>query len=122
MSIFIDKSAEELAFPAIFCGQPRPNKKDRQTKVSYGDICKSELRRSDRRTAKNVANIFFKYKKLQTKHILYKANLYIRKTKGNQDLTTRFLKSKTNVNKLCRHDEGFRIFKDLRGSPPYLEQ
>ena len=122
VSIFMDKNAEELAFPTIFCGQPRPENKDRPTKVSYGDICKSELRRSDRRIAKNVANIFFKYKKLQTKHILDKANLCIRKTKGNQDLTARFLKSKTNVDQLCRHDEGFRIFKDLRGSPPYWEQ
>ena len=122
VSIFMDKNAEELAFPTIFCGQPRPDNKDRRTKVSYGDVCKSELRRSDRRIAKNVANIFFKYKKLQTKHILDKANLCIRKTKGNQDLTARFLKSKTNVDQLCRHDEGFRIFKDLRGSPPYWEQ
>ena len=122
VSIFMDKNAEELAFPTIFCGQPRPDNKDRPTKVSYGDVCKSELRRSDRRIAKNVANIFFKYKKLQTKHILDKANLCIRKTKGNQDLTARFLKSKTNVDQLCRHDEGFRIFKDLRGSPPYWEQ
>ena len=122
VSIFMDKHAEELAFPSLFCGKARPDNKDRQVKVSCSDICKSELRQSDRRMAGHIPNIFFKYKKLQTKHILDKANLCIRKTKGSQDLTAAFFKSAENIEKLCRHDEGYRVFKDLRGSPPYWEQ
>lgn len=27
-----------------------------------------------------------------------------------------------NIQNLCRLDEGFRIFRDVRGSPPYWEQ
>ena len=43
--------------------QPRPHTEQRKVKVTYSDICKSELRRSDRRAAMYVENIFFKTKK-----------------------------------------------------------
>ena len=122
VSVFMDKNSEELSFPTLFCGNARPENSQRTVNVTYGDICKSELRCSDRRMAGHIPNIFFKYKKLQTKHILDKANICIRKTKRNQDLTAAYLKTSGNVEKLCRLNEGFRIFKDLRGSPPYWEQ
>ena len=69
VSIFMDKHAEKLAFPILFCGKPRPNNTDRPVNISYSDICKSELRRAGGRMAKNIPNMFFKYQKLQTKHI-----------------------------------------------------
>lgn len=34
ISIFMDKHAEELAFPSLFCGKARPDHKDRQVKGS----------------------------------------------------------------------------------------
>ena len=55
LSIFRDKYSEELAYPGIFLGQKRPESK----RVHYSDICKSELRRSDRRAAMCVENIFY---------------------------------------------------------------
>ena len=67
MSVFRNKYCEELAYPGIFLGQKRQGNKDRIVKVHYSDICKSELRRSDRRAAMNVENIFYKTKKLQMK-------------------------------------------------------
>jgi hypothetical protein len=66
-SIFRDKYSEELAYPGIFIGQKRPDNTNRLTKVHYSEICKSELRRSDRRAAMYVENIFFKMKKSQMK-------------------------------------------------------
>ena len=48
LSIFRDKYSEELAYPGIFLGQKRPENKQRLVDVHYSDICKSELRRSDR--------------------------------------------------------------------------
>ena len=48
LSIFGDKYSEELAYPGIFLGQQRPESKAQTTKVLYSNICKSELRRSDR--------------------------------------------------------------------------
>jgi hypothetical protein len=70
MSIFRDKYSEELAYPGIFLGQKRPDNTNRLTKVHYSEICKSELRRSDRRAAMCVENIFFKTNKLQMKILL----------------------------------------------------
>ena len=50
LSVFKDKYSEELAYPGIFLGQKRPENKDRLSHVYYNDICKSELRRSGRRS------------------------------------------------------------------------
>lgn len=63
ISVFLQKDSEEMAFPGIFCGEPRPSNAARKVKVSYGDIVKSELRNCDRRAAGNVENLFFKTKK-----------------------------------------------------------
>ena len=69
LSIFHDKYSEELAYPGIYLGQKRPDNKYRITPVHYSEICKSELRRSDRRATMCVENIFFKTKKIQMKFI-----------------------------------------------------
>ena len=62
LSVFMDKYCEELAYPGIFLGQARPESNQRKVKVNYSDICKSELRRADRRAAMCVKNIFTKQK------------------------------------------------------------
>ena len=54
----------------MFIGQKRPENEERLVKIHYSDICKSELRRSDRRAAMSVENILFKTKKLQMKTAL----------------------------------------------------
>jgi hypothetical protein len=123
LSIFMDKHSEILAFPTLFCGQARAENDEREVKVHYSEICKSELRRSDRRVAGHIPNLFFKLKKLQTQHILGKASLCLRKTrKKDQNFTAGMLKSSENIKKIVNIDEGYRIFKDLRGSPPYWEK
>ena len=83
LTIFRDKYSEELAYPGIFLGQRRPENKAQTSKVLYSDICKSELRRSDRRAAMCVENIFYKTKKLQMKIILGKSHIALRRCKGN---------------------------------------
>jgi hypothetical protein len=66
-----------LPFPTIFCGEKRL-----ENNISYAEICKSELRRLERRVAGHIPNLFFKHKKLQAKHINDKSNLILRKVKG----------------------------------------
>ena len=51
LSVFRDQLSEEMAYPGIFLGQKRPDDKERLRNVHYSEICKSELRRSDRRAA-----------------------------------------------------------------------
>ena len=64
LSVFRDKYCEELAYPGIFLGQARSESNQRKVKVCYSDICKSELRRSDRRAAMCVENIFLQSTKV----------------------------------------------------------
>ncbi len=123
ISVFKDQYCEELAYPGIFCGQARADNKDRNVPVYYSDICKSELRRSDRRVAQCIDNIFFKLKKLQMKIILGKCQIALRKhkTKGKR-LTAGELKKEGAFDKLVHFDEGYRFLSALRGSPPYFEK
>ena len=123
LSLFGDKYCEELAYPGIFLGQKRQDNKDRSVKVQYSDICKSELRRSDRRAAMNVENIFFRAKKLQMKILLGKSNVALRKCKNskNDSLWAGNLKQEGALERLIHHDEGFKFLRALRGSP-YFEK
>ena len=70
LSVFRDQLSEEMAYPGIFLKQERPDDKERFRNVHYSEICKSELRRSDRRAAMCVENIFFKAKKPQMKFLI----------------------------------------------------
>ena len=123
ISIFRDKYSEELAYPGIFLGQKRPDNTNRLTSVHYSDICKSELRRSDRRAAMCVENIFFKTKKLQMKILLGQWQIALRKCQGNRHtITAGQLKQPGAIDNMIHHNEGFKFLKALRGSPPYFEK
>lgn len=41
---------------------------------------------------------------------------------GKQDLIAGFLKNTNNLDKLIHTNLGFKVFRDLRGSPPYWEK
>lgn len=100
-SIFKDKFCEELAYPGIFLGEPRPGNEKRLVKINYSNICKSELRSSDRRCAMCMENIFFKTKKLQMKTLLGMSQIALRKTKGNKrPLTAGYFKQPGNLERL----------------------
>ena len=123
VSVFKDENAEYLAFPTIFCGQKRPDNRDRVHNVHYSDICKYELRCVDRRVASNVPNLFFKVKRLQIKQVCDKVTLALRrfKTKGKK-LKVKDILDDTERQKLINLDEGYYIFRTIRDSPAYLEK
>lgn len=83
-----------MSFPTIFCGKNRAENKEREVNVSYGDICKSELRNVDGRVASYIPKIFFTFKKLQTKSVLNKMNICLRKkpTKNKRSICWLFKK------------------------------
>ena len=122
LGIFIDKDAEFLSFPTIYCGKRQADNSERLVPVHYSTICKWELRSQDRRVAQSVPNIFYKLKKLQIRQIQGSASLSLRKckTKG-KTYTAGDLKSESSVNKLINLDEGFRVLRNLRGSPHTLK-
>jgi hypothetical protein len=122
LSLFQDRDAEYLAFPTIFCGQTRPEDEERPTKVHYSDLCKWELRCIDRRVAQSIPNMFFKLKKVQIQQVSSKVSLAVRrcKTKGRKFTAAQLLDQDTRQT-IVNLDEGYRIFRTLRNSPPYLE-
>ena len=123
MSIFRDKYSEELAYPGIFLGQKRPDNTTRFTKVHYSEICKSELRRSDRRAATCVENIFFKAKKLQMKILLGQTQIALRKCQQNSStITAGQLKQPGALDNMVHRDQGLKFLRAVRGSPPYFEK
>ena len=123
LSVFRDKYSEEMAYPGIFLGQARPESKQRLVKVYYSDICKLELRQSDRRAAMCVENIFYKAKKLQMRIPLDKSHIALRKCKGNnKNLSSGHLKQEGALDRLIRYDEGYKFLNALQGSPPYFEK
>ena len=122
LGIFMDKDLEFLSFPKIFCGKRRADNKKRKVPVSYSTIAKRELRCQDRRAAQSVLNLFYKLKKLQIKQIQDTASISLRKCKTKGKYTAGDLKSEDYVNKLIHLDEGFRVLKNLRGSPGYFQK
>ncbi|XP_071855229.1 uncharacterized protein [Apostichopus japonicus] len=120
MGLFQDSLSEILAFPTLFGGQLRS---DNKVKVHYSTICKWELRNKDRRFAKSVQNIFYKTKKLQINQIQQKVTLSMRKKKTQgKKLTAQHFKTNESIKQILTLDEGFRVFRTLRGSPPYWER
>ena len=70
-----------------------------------------------------VENIFFKTKKLQMKILLGKSPIALRKCKGNsRSITAGQLKHQGYLERLIKHDEGYKFLRALRGSPPYFEK
>ena len=120
LGFFKDVDSEYLAFPKIYAGKRRPDNTQRTTNVSYSAICKWELRNRDRRCAKNIANIFFKFRKLQVKHVLDKSVIAIRRT-TNTNLMAGSLKTPDQIKEICALDEGYKIFRTLKTSPAYWE-
>ena len=123
LSVLRDKNCEELAYPGIFLGQARPKSNLRKVKVYYSDICKSELRRSDRRAAMCIENTFYKAKKLQMKILLGKSHIALTKCKhSDRKISAGQLKQRGALNKLIQLDEGYKFLNPLHGSPPYFEK
>jgi hypothetical protein len=122
LGLYQDKYAEILSFPTIYCGQMRPENKDREIPVHYSSICKWELRCIDRRAACSIPNIFFKLKKIQVKQIHDKVSLAMRKcqTEGRK-VTVGNVLNPGEFDNIVRLNEGFRVLRKLRGSPSYWE-
>lgn len=123
LSIVQDKYSEFLAFPAIYCGQARPDNSLRLVPLHYSTICKWELRNIDRRCATCIPNLFYKLKKLQIKQIQDKVMLAIRKCKLNcKKYTAAQVLDSHTADSIVRLNEGFQVLRNLRGSPPYWEK
>ncbi len=91
-------------------------------KLTYHQICKSELLRYDRRCSKNKPNIFFKFRKVQVKKILDKCNIAIRRIeRSGSTLTAKDVKTTEGRDSLIKVNDGYKVFRDLKTSPGYWD-
>ena len=87
LSILRDTYSEELANPGMFLGQKRPEIKDRLTKVHHSDICKSDLSRSERRSAMWPCVLkIFSMKQKSCKNLIITVTSSTQKMQGKQQI------------------------------------
>ena len=118
--IFTDADTEYLCFPTIFCGQRR--KLNQYHKLSKREIFKYEMRCADKRVSTNIPNIFWKtkYKQIHQIHQQVSFALCRNQTKGKK-ITAKTLLNPETRQEIVKYDDGYKIFKNVRSSPPYFE-
>jgi hypothetical protein len=119
--VLADANTEELAYPTIYCGEPR--KTDATDGPSYARILHSELRRIDRRKAKDPEALFFSARKLQMLQTCSAASTMVRlgKVAASQALSAGTLsRDRSFVSSLVQKDIAYNVLRVLRGSPAYM--
>ena len=118
--IFTDEDTEYLCFPTIFYGKTR--NKNKYYNLSKREIFKYEMRSVDKRVSTNIPNIFWKTKYKQINQIHQQVSFALRRnqTKGNK-ITVKTLLNTETRQQTIKYDDGYKIFKNIRSSPPYFE-
>lgn len=76
-----------------------------EKKPSYSELCKHELRHTDRRAVR-ADHLFFKLLKLQLKTLNTMVNICLRQVPGNQQLTKSEALDKQKLGQIIRDNEG----------------
>jgi hypothetical protein len=117
--ILMDKYAEELSFPKIYCGKKRKFKE--KLRISSGAIAKSEIRQYDRRCAENISKILYSFKKSQIEQVSKAITFAIKKNKNNNNITVENVLDRSYLHNIMQRDERYNILKSIRCSPSYWE-
>lgn len=118
LSLLTDPDCEELAFPTIFFGHKRIRAE--HAKLSYAEICKSELRRSDRRAVR-PDHLLFVNKKVQLQQLCSNINIALKKRSREQSITVSQALSSDFIDSTVALDNAFRFTNKITGTPGYWE-
>lgn len=118
LPMWIDDNCEELAFPHIFGGHPR-NVTKLKKPLSYNEIVKSELCRTDRRAAE-PDHLLFVHKKIQLYQLSNGINIQLKKA-AQTNVTAAQARSDGWVSEVIAKDNAFRTLQNITGSPAYWE-
>ena len=118
--IFTDEDTVYLCFPTIFCGQK--HKINKYHKLTKREILRYEMRSVDKRVSTNIPHIFWKTKFKQINQIHQQVSFALcrTQTKG-KIITAETQHDKEQRQNIVNYDDGYRIFKNIRSSPPYFE-
>lgn len=115
--LHVDTTAEELSFPRVYAGLPRQFKET--VKITYTDICKSELLRHDARACVPT-KVLYSFKKSFNEKVNSQMQIYLRKTKGpGANYKASQMRKADFVKDIIKNDEGYAVWKNLRSSPSY---
>lgn len=115
-----DENNEELSFIKIYGGKqaiPYLNNK----RISYSAVCKSEVRRYDRRVAESIPKLFYMSKKLLAKNMLAAISTTLSKTKNTDKLTASDALDKKKMNELLISSEANLMMRSCRSSPQFWQ-
>lgn len=118
LSILRDENCEELAFPSIWFGHSRIRAEN--VKLSYTELIKSELRRSDRRAVR-ADHLFFAHKKIQLHQLCSNLNIAMRKRSQDQGITVSQALNNDFINSTIALDNAYRFTSKIVGTPGYWE-
>lgn len=118
-SLLQDNDVEYLAFPTVFNGEKlSPSAGTRP--ISYSNICKSMLRRIDRRVAKRSDILLFMDRKKQLLKITSNVQICLRKKRlGASSVTVGQVRENSNVTGIVSRDEAYKVFTGIRSSAEY---
>ena len=121
--VFRDVQAQYKCFPTIFCGQERVQNKDRPRNVTTTELFRGELRHVDTRVCLNIPVIFWMAKYYQMMQIVGRVHLALRRLVGakHKKVTAGDLLDAVKRDTIERLDEGYKIFRTVRNSPPYFD-
>ena len=114
-----DPFNEELTFLKIYGGEKIPYFRDKN--ITYGQICRSEIRRYDRRCAECLPKLFYMYKKLVAKRLLQSIEMSLKKTKNTENLTARDAKDSAKMKEFISNAEAELMLRANRSSPQFWE-
>jgi hypothetical protein len=121
LGIFKGKFVEEMNFPTLFYGDPRPS--DIIEQFNYNKIVRWELLHSSSDFSCHITNLFFKTICIIIEKVF--SCMWVRIRKGKLQgikLLAKDVKYKENLKKILKFDIGYIDFKNIRISPDYLQQ
>lgn len=109
-----------LAFPSIFNGERLVLAVVSQV-ISYSDICKSMIRRHDRRVASRSDILLFKNLKKQLLSITSKVQICLRKKKQNNgsNITAGKVSHGNILRTMISRDKAYKVFSEIRSFSEY---
>ena len=76
----------------------------------------------DKRVSTNIPNIFWKTKHKQINQIHQQVSFALRRNQSKgKTITAKTLLDKDKRQEIVKYNDGYRIFKNIRSSPPYFE-
>ena len=116
--LYMANDAMALCFPYIFNGHKLPIPK----KMHISAFCKWLLMNVDRYPASCLKLLFFLMKRKQCEEVVSQIQVAMRKAnEKGQHMDVSTLLQPTGLDTFVYKDEGFRVLRNIRGSPAYWE-